>query len=229
MRNRMPIKKVKDLPDCDRPREKIRDKGARALTTRELIAALLGRGTRGHEVASLARDIERLIGEKPDAVTYPSLCSLHGMGPSKASQVLAALELGRRYFGQEGNDRIRITRPEDLLPCIAGIRTKRQEYFLCTTLNGAGEVIGTRTITVGLLNHSLVHPREVFADAIADRAASVILAHNHPSGVLEPSPQDIAITGQICRAGELLGIPVLDHIIVSAGGFLSMKERGLLG
>ncbi len=225
----MPIKKVRDLPDCDRPREKIRDKGTQALTNRELIAALLGRGTQGYDIASLARDIDRLIGETPDAITFSGLCEIHGMGPSKASQVLAALELGRRLYRSREKGRIKITRPEDLLPCISDIRTKRQEYFLCTTLNGAGEVIETRTITVGLLNHSLVHPREVFADAIADRAASVILTHNHPSGVLEPSPQDIAITGQISRAGELLGIPVLDHIIVSEKGFLSMKERGLLG
>jgi DNA repair protein RadC len=108
------------------------------------------------------------------------------------------------------------------------MRDKRQEHFVCITLNGAGEVLDARIITVGLLNHSLVHPREVFADAITDRAASVICVHNHPSGSLEPSPQDIAITTQLKEAGLLLGIQLIDHIIVTKSGYLSLKERGLL-
>ncbi|HZD43102.1 MAG TPA: JAB domain-containing protein, partial [Methanomicrobiales archaeon] len=116
----------------------------------------------------------------------------------------------------------------DIPPLVPDLIAKKQEYFLCITLNGAGEVIEKRTITVGLLNHSLVHPREVFADAITDRAASVILVHNHPSGSLELSSQDIAITRQLAESGSLLGIRVLDHIIVSKNGYLSMKERGLL-
>jgi DNA repair protein RadC len=123
-----------------------------------------------------------------------------------------------------------VTSPKDvlLLTIIADIRDKRQEYFICITLNGAGEVLDSRTITVGLLNHSLVHPREVFADAITDRAASVICVHNHPSGSLDPSPQDIAVTTQLREAGLLLGIQLIDHIIVTKSGYLSMKERGLL-
>lgn len=105
---------------------------------------------------------------------------------------------------------------------------RKQEYFLVFTLNGAGEVLHKRIVTIGLLNHSLVHPREVFADAIADRAASVILVHNHPSGTLEPSSQDVAITRQLVEAGTLLGIQVLDHIIVARDGFVTMKGRGLM-
>jgi DNA repair protein RadC len=103
----------------------------------------------------------------------------------------------------------------------------KQEHFICITLNGAGEVIGNRTITVGLLNHSLVHPREVFADAITDRAASVICVHNHPSGSLEASTQDIMITRQLASAGEILGIRLLDHVIVTKQGHLSLKEKGI--
>jgi DNA repair protein RadC len=121
-----------------------------------------------------------------------------------------------------------VTRPEDILPLVPTLATKAQEHFICITLNGAGEVLGNRIITVGLLNHSLVHPREVFADAITDRAASVICVHNHPSGSLEPSSQDIAITRQLKEAGALVGIPLIDHIIVSRTGHLSLRERGLL-
>jgi DNA repair protein RadC len=152
-----------------------------------------------------------------------------GIGPSKAAQIMACFELGRRYCAPAGGS-IKVTKPQDILPLplIAEMRDKRQEHFICITLNGAGEVLDSRTITVGLLNHSLVHPREVFADAITDRAASVICVHNHPSGSLEPSPQDIAITTQLMEAGLLLGIQLIDHIIVTKAGYLSMKERGLL-
>ena len=121
-----------------------------------------------------------------------------------------------------------MSKPEDILPHVAYLKEKRQEHFVCITLNGAGEILGIRTITLGLLNHSLVHPREVFADAITDRAASIICVHNHPSGSLDPSTQDIAITSQLRDAGSLLGIQLIDHIIVSKTGYLRMKERGLL-
>jgi DNA repair protein RadC len=152
-----------------------------------------------------------------------------GIGPSKAAQIMACFELGRRYCGP-ADSCIKVTKPQDilLLPLIAEMRDKRQEHFICITLNGAGEVLDSRIITVGLLNHSLVHPREVFADAITDRAASVICVHNHPSGSLDPSPQDIAITTQLKEAGSLLGIQLIDHIIVTKNGHLSLRERGLL-
>jgi DNA repair protein RadC len=125
-------------------------------------------------------------------------------------------------------ENVKITKPEDILPLIAEYRQKRQEHFICLTLNGAGEVLGNRVITVGLLNHSLVHPREVFAEAITDRAASIICVHNHPSGSLEPSSQDIAITNQLREAGSLIGIQLIDHIIVTKNGHTSMREKGLL-
>lgn len=219
---------MRDLPDCDRPREKIARNGAESLSTRELIAAVLGRGISGKDVSLLAAEIETCIGDHPDLLSYRDLCTIQGMGAAKASQILSCLELGRRYYRRNDPEKIRVTHPRDILPLVADIRTKRQEHFVCTTLNGAGEVIDTRTITVGLLNHSLVHPREVFADAITDRAASVILIHNHPSGSLEPSPQDRVVTEQILRAGEILGIQILDHIIVTKDGYLSMKEQGFL-
>lgn len=220
------MKKMKDVPQKDRPREKIASKGASALTDTELIEAIIGRGTRSRDVREISKDINRLVLERGNAVGYNDLQSIEGIGPSKASQIMSCFELGRRYFGPKDQGK-KVTRPEDILPLVANLRDKRQEHFVCIALNGAGEVLGNRIITVGLLNHSLVHPREVFADAITDRAASVICVHNHPSGSLEPSSQDIAITSQLKEAGSILGIQLIDHIIVTRTGHVSMKERGL--
>jgi DNA repair protein RadC len=221
------MKKMRDLAPQDRPREKIAKKGAAALKDGELIEAIIGRGTKSRDVRSIAQDICGIIGDKKTALRYEDLASLDGVGPTKASQIVACFELGRRYYAPAGLP-AKVTKPEDILPLVPGLGEKRQEHFICITLNGAGEVLGNRVITVGLLNHSLVHPREVFADAITDRAASVICVHNHPSGSLEPSSQDIAITGQLKEAGALVGIPLIDHLIVTRSGFLSMRERGLL-
>ena len=221
------MKKMKDVPQKDRPREKIADKGASALTDTELIEAIIGRGTKSRDVREISKDINRLVVERGDAIGYNDLQSIKGIGPTKASQIMSCFELGRRYFELK-DKKNRVTRPEDILPLVAHLREKRQEHFICIALNGAGEVLGNRIITVGLLNHSLVHPREVFADAITDRAASVICVHNHPSGSLEPSSQDIAITTQLKEAGSILGIQLIDHIIVTRTGHVSMKERGLV-
>jgi DNA repair protein RadC len=220
------MKKMKDLPQNDRPREKIASKGATALSDTELIEAIIGRGTKNRDVREISKDITRLVNEKGNAIGYNDLQAIEGIGPTKASQIMSCFELGRRYFGPK--DSGKVTRPEDILPLVAHLREKRQEHFVCIALNGAGEVLGNRVITVGLLNHSLVHPREVFADAITDRAASVICVHNHPSGSLEPSSQDIAITTQLKEAGSILGIQLIDHIIVTRTGHVSMRERGLV-
>lgn len=221
------MKRMKDLPPQDRPREKIARKGAGALRDEELVEAIIGKGTKNRDVRVISRDICRLMEEHKVPVRYDDLASVQGVGPSRASQILACFELGRRYYATPGPQG-KVTRPEDVLTLLPDLAGKRQEHFICITLNGAGEVLGNRIITVGLLNHSLVHPREVFADAITDRAASVICVHNHPSGSLEPSPQDIAITHQLKEAGALVGIPLIDHIIVSRAGHLSMRERGLV-
>jgi DNA repair protein RadC len=221
------MKKMKDLPLQDRPREKIAKKGAAALKDDELIEAIIGRGTKNRDVRTIAREICGIIGDGKTALHYNDLASLEGVGPTKASQILACFELGRRYYAPPGSP-AKVTKPEDILPLVPDLAAKRQEHFICITLNGAGEVLGNRIITVGLLNHSLVHPREVFADAITDRAASIICVHNHPSGSLEPSSQDIAITGQLKEAGVLVGIPLIDHVIITRTGYLSMRERGLL-
>jgi len=221
------MKKMKDVPIRDRPREKIASKGVSALSDTELIEAIIGRGTKNKDVRTLAKEICSLIQKHRQKICYQDLQKIDGIGPTKASQITACFELSRRY-SPTGDSSSHVTRPEDIIPHVAYLKDKRQEHFICITLNGAGEILGTRTITLGLLNHSLVHPREVFADAITDRAASIICVHNHPSGSLEPSSQDIAITNQLRDAGALIGIQLIDHIIVSKKGHLSLKERGLI-
>jgi DNA repair protein RadC len=221
------MKKMKEVPVRDRPREKIACRGVSVLSDNELIEAIIGRGTKDKDVREISREIGGLIQLHRHNLQYKDLEEVDGIGPTKASQIIACFELGRRYYKPAGPD-IRVTRPEDILPLVAHLKQKRQEHFVCLTLNGAGEILGNRTITVGLLNHSLVHPREVFADAITDRAASIICIHNHPSGSLEPSSQDIAITNQLKNAGSLIGIQLIDHIIVSKNGHVSMREQGFL-
>jgi len=221
------MKKMKEVPVRDRPREKIACRGVSVLSDNELIEAIIGRGTKDKDVREISREIGGLIQQHRHNLRYEDLEEVDGIGPTKASQIIACFELGRRYYKPAGPD-IRVTRPDDILPLVAHLKEKRQEHFICITLNGAGEILGNRTITVGLLNHSLVHPREVFADAITDRAASIICIHNHPSGSLTPSSQDIAITNQLRDAGSLIGIQLIDHIIVSKNGHVSMREQGLL-
>ncbi len=221
------MKRIRELPDLDRPREKLAKNGPAFLSETELVAAIIGKGTRGRDVFLVASEIARHLQATAAALSYDDLMTIQGVGSAKACQIVASFELARRYLDADPRGR-RIGSPSDVLPLVADLAEKRQEYFVCVTLNGAGEVISRRTVTVGLLNQSLVHPREVFADAITDRAASVILVHNHPSGALEPSQQDIAITRQLAEAGSILGIRVLDHLIVSRKGYASLKELGHL-
>ena len=217
-----------EIPERDRPRERLMRKGARALSTRDLIAVIVGRGTRGRDVLVIAAEVRDIFGKKQHDVTIEDLMAVPGIGAAKACELLAGFELSRRF--EDRNEGLRIARPEDVLsiPDVDVIRHRQQEHFLAITLNGAGEVIRVRTLTVGLLNASQVHPREAFADAITDRAAAVVFVHNHPSGSLEPSAQDTAITRQLVEAGDLLGIQVLDHLIISRKGHRSLRGDGAL-
>jgi DNA repair protein RadC len=217
-----------EIPERDRPRERLVRRGPKVLTTRELIAVIIGRGTRGRDVLAVAEEIRKVFEERKQEVTIEHLIAVPGVGEAKACQLLAAFELARRFRDQ--NEGFRVSNPEEVLslPDVELIRHRQQEHFLAITLNGAGEVIHARTLTVGLLNASQVHPREAFADAITDRAAAVVFVHNHPSGSLEPSGPDLAITRQLMEAGDLLGIQVLDHLIVSRKGHRSLKQAGIL-
>jgi DNA repair protein RadC len=147
------------------------------------------------------------------------------MGDAKACAIASAIELGRRFYSLK--DR-RITSPKDVYPLISHFADRKQEHFLCISLNGAHEVIFTRQITSGLVNKTVVHPREIFADPITDRACAIIVAHNHPSGNLEPSKEDVEITKRLRESGDVLGIPLLDHIVFSLSGYYSFVEHGVI-
>jgi len=217
--------RIHDLPAMDRPREKLRRRGVQALSDQELLALLLGSGGRGRGVLELATDIWRHTDGHLLGTTAEQLEAIPGVGSVAASRVIAALELGRRTL-LSGCPVIR--GPTDVHPYVRDIVGKKQEHFMCLSLSGAGEVLAARVVTVGLLDAALVHPREVFADAVVDRAASIILAHNHPSGVCEPSAEDLALTKQLVEAGRTLGIPVADHLIVTTGRIVSLREQGLM-
>jgi DNA repair protein RadC len=219
------MKTIKDLPEHTRPREKLREKGSAALTDEELVAAILGMGTAGNDVRTMARHVAGLIREHREGLTLDHLSSVPGVRLAKAAQILSAFELARRYLL---NETVKIECAEDVIPLVSDIVGKSQEHFVCITLNGANEVIEKRIVTIGLLDKSLIHPRDVFADVIADRAAAVIFAHNHPSGDLQPSDEDLRTQTQLRDSAKILGIRVLDHIIVSKKGHFSFQEAGLM-
>ena len=221
----MIVKTIKDLPEHSRPREKLREKGAASLTDEELVAAILGVGTAGIDVRTMARQVAGLIREHKAGLTLEHLLGVPGVGLAKAAQILSAFELARRHLVKDG---VRITVAQDVLPLVADIAGKQQEYFVCISLNGANEVIEKRVVTIGLLDKNPVHPREVFADVIADRAASVIFAHNHPSGDPQPSDADRRTHEQLTEAARILGLRVLDHVIVTKKEHFSFQEAGLI-
>ena len=218
-------KTIHDIPEADRPREKLLRKGAAALSDQELLAVLIGKGTPGMDVLTLAAKLARVIDEKGLGVKAEDLSQFAGVGAAKATLILAAIEFARRRIKPEG---AQIITPADLLPHVRHYADRKQEHFLCASINGANEIMNIRVVSIGLIDRSPVHPREVFADAIADRASAIIVAHNHPSGGLEPSPSDIAITAQLKAAGEVVGIELLDHIIFNRSGYFSFLEAGRL-
>lgn len=205
--------KISDMRSDLRPREKLQSKGAEALSDYELLMAIIGSGTAQADVTKIARDVRKVIAEKGSELTYEDLLKVTSLGPAKASNIMAGFELWRRQF--EVTERPIIDSPKKAVAQLADIRDKKQEYFVCLTLDGANRLIAKRIITIGTLTSSLVHPREVFADAITDRAASIIVAHNHPSGSLDVSGADRGVTQQLVEAGKLLSIDVIDHFVVT--------------
>jgi DNA repair protein RadC len=216
-------RRIQDMPAADRPREKLLRKGAAALSDQELLAILLGKGTPGMDVMMLAARLAKVIDEKGLGVQAEDLRQFAGVGDAKATLVLAALEFARRRIKPEGD---RIETPADLLPHVRHYADRKQEHFLCASINGANEILAIRVVSIGLIDRAPVHPREVFADALADRASAIIVAHNHPAGALEPSTADIEATRQLKAAGLVLGIPLLDHIIFNRTGYFSFLEAG---
>jgi len=219
------ISNLADFHELDRPREKLKKKGAGALTNTELLAVFLKTGTRNFSVIRLAKSVHEIIDRYDSERLYENLVSIKGMGEAKSLSICAAMEYMRRKI-QPSSRKIRT--PGDIAAWLKPYCDKKQEHFIVITLNGGNEIINSRVVTVGLLNSSQIHPREVYADAIVERAASLILAHNHPSGNCEPSKEDIAVTRKLIHAGEILGVSVLDHIVFSETGYKSFLEEGLL-
>lgn len=216
---------IKDLPLSERPRERLLQAGAQQLSDQELLAVLLGRGTAKQDVLSLSRQLIKTIDQYGIELQASDLLCIEGIGPAKAALLAAAFEFVRRRIRPEG---LKVGQPTDVLPIIQHYADRKQEHMLCISLNGAHEVLNVRVVTIGLVDQTHVHPREVFADVIAERASAVIIAHNHPSGQLEPSQDDRFVTQQIKVAGELLGIALLDHIIFTSKGHYSFAEQDAL-
>jgi len=204
----------------DLPREKLNRKGAAALTDMELLQAVIGSGGKGNDFKKIAKNLNDAILEiGAENLTIDDVKAIKGIGEAKATVVFAALEYWRRKFTKQTAPLI--NSPEKAVEQLEFIRNKKQEHFVLLTLDGARRLINCRVITIGTLTSSLVHPREVFSPAIEDRAASIIIAHNHPSGMLDISEQDKEVTKRIRQAGELLGIRLDDHIIIAGDGFVS--------
>jgi len=216
---------VRELPEALRPREMLLAHGPGYLSDIQLLSVLLGSGTREKGVTALSREVLELLESTGFRAGMESLQAVSGLGKAKAGVILASLELARRSLCPEKR---KIRSPGDVYPLVAHYGDRKQEYFLCLSLNGAHEVTAVRVVSIGLVNRTVVHPREVFADPLADRAAAVVCCHNHPSGVLDPSPEDREVTLRLKQAGELLGIPLLDHVIFGREGYFSFLETGVL-
>lgn len=217
--------KIKSLSKVDRPREKLEKYGSKKLANHELLAIVLGSGIQGTNVVQLSKKIlvvVHTIGK--DKITLRELCEIKGLGKAKASQVLAAIALGGRFEQTS----VEILSAEDVWKLCADFRGSKKEHFVVFYLDTQRTLIERQIISIGTLTASLVHPREVFEPAIALRSASILIVHNHPSGKLDPSGVDRVLTANLKAAGDLLGIPVEDHIILGNKGYLSFKQQGLI-
>ncbi len=221
MKDTYEFKKVLDL----QPREKAICYGITVLSDWELLKVLVGSGNKIRSVGDIAHDLMKLVDNSQDFPRLEELMAIKGMGIARATLMAAALEFTRRVYLPSNK---KINSPADAYPLLAHMADRQQEFFFTLSLNGAHEHIKTRQVSQGLLNRAIVHPREVFAGALEDRAAAILVAHNHPSGSLEPSGEDYSVTERLKKAGEILGVPLLDHLIITPRGYYSFMEKGYL-
>lgn len=222
--------KISDIPRVERPRERLIKKGARALREEELLAILLRTGIKGKNVIDVARDIlARYTGKKLLSVGFEELRNIHGVGTTKATQIFAAIEFGSRLFDQKSDNDVYVNETEDIVKELTTIKANKKENFVALYLDARNKLIHKETVSVGILNSSLVHPREVFEPAVKNLAAQIVLGHNHPSDNPEPSEDDLSLTQKLVQAGKIMGVEVFDHIIVTdKNGHFSFKEKGLI-
>ncbi len=219
--------KIKDLPKVDRPREKLLKYGPNKLTTTELLAILLRTGINGLNVVELSNNILKLFGtENIQHITIADLQKIKGLGPVKSSEIIACIALGKRLLKEK--QPLHAISPQNVFDSLKDIRSLKKEHFIAIYLDTRNQEIHREIISIGTLNASLVHPREVFEPAVRNVAAGIILVHNHPSGDLKPSHEDMLITKKLVDSGELLDIHVLDHIIVTKDSYASLKEQDLI-
>lgn len=219
--------KIKDIPRVDRPREKLLKYGPAKLSTTELLAILIRTGIKGLNVVELSNKILKLFGtENIQNITIADLRKIKGLGPVKSSEIITCIELGKRLLQEK--QPLQAISPQNVFESLKDIRSLKKEHFIAIYLDTKNQEIAREIISIGTLNASLVHPREVFEPAIRNLAASIILVHNHPSGTLQPSTNDNLLTLKLKDAGNIVGIEIRDHIIVSNVGYLSYQEKGLL-
>ena len=219
--------RIKQLPAVDRPQEKLlRYKNASRLKTEELLAIILRTGTVGENVLSLAKRIIKLLNSQRDTVTIDLFKQINGIGSTKAAQILAVIELGKRLNPPQKTKEI--LSPMDIWKDMQSTYTSKKEHFYVYYLDTRNNIIKKELVSLGSLNASIVHPREVFEPAIRHLCAHIILSHNHPSGDSTPSEADILVTKKLQSAGKILDIEVLDHVIVCEKDFTSLKEKGMM-
>ena len=206
-----------------RPREKLEASGPASLSDKELLAIILNTGIKGKNVLEVAEGLLGILDKNKDIPGINEISHLSGLGKTKACAVAAMLEFGRRRYGAYS---AQIKNPADIFTLVRHYADRKQEHFISLSLNGANEVLAVRVVTIGLVNKTIIHPREVFADIIQDRAAAFCVAHNHPSGQLAGSPEDIEITECLRSAAAILGLHFIDHIIFSETSWWSFRENG---
>lgn len=223
---------IKQIPLSEQPREKLLSKGAANLSNSELLSILLRTGTHNRSALQLGQDLVNSFEDdftEISNVTIEELCNFNGIGASKACQILSAIELGKRVQSTDLNRRIKISSPSEVVNYFtAQLSDLKVEKFISVLLNTKNEIINWEVVSIGSLNASIVHPREVFNRAIKRSAASILVIHNHPSGHVNPSKEDIHVTKRLSEAGNLIGIPLVDHIIIGKSGYYSFKEENQL-
>jgi DNA repair protein RadC len=223
---------VHDLPLSERPRERLSKLGSEALSSQEILALILGRGIKGESVIVTAQKLLSKFGNLKNlaSASIEELTQIKGIGPAKAAQIKATFELSKRLENSSSETtKITVKSPEDVVKTARNLlKGKKKEHFLVICLDTRNHLIKTSTVSIGSLDCSIVHPREVFKDAISSSAASVIFIHNHPSGDPTPSEDDIKMTKRLIEAGEIIGIEVLDHIVICDSEHLSMKAKNLV-